>query len=129
MGDDAIEPERIEGVVSQGQTVGVEPQRSAVLHAEDHRVGLGVGSDEPRHVDIAPFAAPEVEGVHAIGCRYAQAVPDARECDRAYRRSRTGYAGRSQRRAIDSSAAAVNSIITGHIGSRNRRYHQASNGW
>ena len=39
----------------------VEPQRAAVLHAQDHGVRLGVVGHEPRHVDIAALAASEIE--------------------------------------------------------------------
>ena len=99
-----------------------------MLVAEHHRVGFGMRGDEPRHVDIAALAAREIEDVACRG------TPDA-----ARREQSDEHADRRRRAArraprlpavnADAKAAAVHTITTGHVGSRNRKYHQTSNGW
>ena len=125
IGDDAIEPERIERVISQRQTIGIEPQRAAVLNAEDHRVRDRYGCRRiARRRDSGARCGRGRTRVDRR--RRSTRAPQEARPSRSMRRRRTG---RSHRCAMLSSAAAVSSIITGHIGSRNRRYHHASNGW
>src|SRR5262249_62202837 len=63
----AVEPRRIEDVVAERQTAGVQAQRSTVLMTEHDGARLGVVGDETRNVDVSPFDAPEIEDVAGPG--------------------------------------------------------------
>ena len=65
--DGPVQPCRIQQVVAQRQPAGAEPQRPAVLHAEEHGGRIGMRGQEPPDVDVAALAAPEIERVSIGG--------------------------------------------------------------